>query len=284
MIATYAPRVAAHPTRTGVKRDVGIIRLLVVHTSEGGEGDLSAEGLARFIATPRTATNLASYHYIADHDRVIPIVPDDHVAYANAGANHDGLSICHPGKAAQTAAQWGDESSRAQLEQVARWLADKAAEYHIPLVKITATELVTGDRGVCGHVDVTKAYKRSTHTDPGPDYPWLQVIARARQLAQPQPDPDGDDELNQDQANQLQGAFVAADKALQIVTGQVLPALAALTAEVAAVKADVAALPALPAEGEYLSEPQRNQLQAAYAAADKTWQVVQQTATESVTG
>lgn len=219
MLTTYAPRVSAHPTRIGARRDIATIRVLVVHTSEGGETATAAEGLARFISTPRTETNLASYHYIADHDQVIPVVPDNYVAYANAGANHDGLSICHPGRAAQTSEQWDDEASSAQREQVARWLADKSAEHGIPLVKITATELVNGARGVCGHVDVTKAYKRSTHTDPGPNYPWDRLIDRARQLANPPtpPDQDGDDELTQDQANQLQGAFVAADKALQII-------------------------------------------------------------------
>lgn len=195
MFTSYAPRVAAHPTRTGAKRATSPIRLLVVHTSEGAELDISAEALAKFIATPRTATNLASYHYIADWNRVIPIVPDDYVAYANAGANSDGLSICYPGRAGQSAAEWADPASTAQHEQVARWLADKSAEYHIPLVKLDAARVLAGARGVCGHLDVSLAYGRSTHTDPGPFFPWTQVIQQAeRLLAPPIPAPVEEDD------------------------------------------------------------------------------------------
>lgn len=180
--ATYAPRVPAHPTRTGARRTL-TPRLLVVHTSEGGEGPTSAEGLAGFIASPATSGNVASYHYIADHERIIPIVPDDYVAYANAGANHDSLSICHPGKAGQTTTEWADPASAAQIEQVARWLADKSDEYSIPLDWLDPSAVFAGTRGVCGHNEVSKAFKRSTHTDPGTSYPWALVLGRARQLS-----------------------------------------------------------------------------------------------------
>ena len=89
--AVYAPRVPAHPTRTGTAR-TSPIRLLVVHTSEGGEAPAAAENLAAFIARPRVQNadgswNLASYHYIADNDRVIPVVPDGFLANAAGGGN-----------------------------------------------------------------------------------------------------------------------------------------------------------------------------------------------------
>lgn len=184
---TYAPRVAAHPTRTGAYRGTAGIRLLIVHTSEGGELSTSAEALAGFISTPRTSTNLASYHYIADTDRVIPIVPDDYVAYANAGANHDGLSICYPGKAGQTLDQWRDTNSAAMHEQVARWLVDKSAEYSIPLRRLSVAEVKAGVRGVCGHNEVSLAFRLSTHTDPGWSFPWNDVLNRAIDLATPPP-------------------------------------------------------------------------------------------------
>lgn len=189
MFTTYAPRVAANPTRTGVQRDTSAIRLLVVHTSEGSENTTSAEALASFIATPRTSTNLASYHYVADTDDVIPIVPDNFVAFANAGANSDGLSICYPGTAAQNADQWHDANSDAMHEQVARWLADKTVQYRIPLIQLGTEQVKAGARGVCGHNEVSQAFHQSTHTDPGPSYPWAFVLNRARQLlAAPNPE------------------------------------------------------------------------------------------------
>ena len=183
--ATYAPIKRAHPTRTGAHRSTAAIRLLILHTSEGSEGLISAENLTVFIASPRSATNLASYHYVFDTDCVRPCVPDDYVAYATGGANHDGLAACYPGKAYQSAAEWNDEISNLQHEQAARWLADKALQYGIPLVRLTPAQIVAGQRGVCGHVDVTNAYHKSTHTDPGPHFPWDKVIDRARQFTSP---------------------------------------------------------------------------------------------------
>lgn len=180
--ATYAPRVTAHPTRTGAQRDTKALRLLVIHTSEGSELPTSAENLAAYIATPRTDTNLASYNYVADTDQVIPVVPDNFVAYAQAGANSDGLSICYPGKAGQTVAEWADSTSSAMHEQVARWLADQATKYAIPLTQLSTSQVQAGARGVCGHNEVSQAFHQSTHTDPGPNYPWAVVLNRARSL------------------------------------------------------------------------------------------------------
>ena len=184
-MATYAQRMSANPTRTGAHRGTDGIRWLVIHTSEGGEGLTSAENLAAFIQTPRTSTNLASYHYIFDTDRIIPIVPDAWIAYAAGGGNAQGLHACYPGKAGQTPEQWADNVSSAQHEQAAQWLVDKGREYDIPLVKLGADDLRAGKRGVCGHHDVSLAFKKSDHTDPGKAYPWTTVLGRAQQLAAP---------------------------------------------------------------------------------------------------
>jgi N-acetyl-anhydromuramyl-L-alanine amidase AmpD len=186
-MATYAQRMSANPTRTGAHRGTDGIRWLVIHTSEGGEGLTSAESLAAFIQTPRTSTNLASYHYIFDTDRIIPIVPDAWIAYAAGGGNAQGLHACYPGKAGQTPEQWADSVSSAQHEQAAQWLADKADEYDIPLVKLGADDLRAGKRGVCGHHDVSLAFKKSDHTDPGKAYPWGSMLARANEIAAPPP-------------------------------------------------------------------------------------------------
>jgi N-acetyl-anhydromuramyl-L-alanine amidase AmpD len=31
--------------------------------------------------------------------------------------------------------------------------------------------------GICGHVEVSQAFHLSTHTDPGPNFPWSQFMA-----------------------------------------------------------------------------------------------------------
>lgn len=182
----YAARCHVHPDRFGaVKTNAN--RLLVIHTSEGGETGTSAESLCSFMTTagdrlvegsnpPRYYG--ASYQYDIDWDRIIPAVFDDVVAYAAAGANHDGIHYCIPGKAGQTRAQWLDAASSAQLAQLASAMRDKSLETGIPLVRLTVDQIRDGHTaGYCGHVDINKAFGKTDHTDPGPAFPWDVLAA-----------------------------------------------------------------------------------------------------------
>ncbi len=175
----YGPRCQVHPDRTGATRPLTGLRLIVVHTSEGGEGPSSAENLCSFMTLPGDRTDPAdgskfgaSYHYVTDTDRVLPAVPDDVVAYAAAGANKDGVHICIPGKAGQTRAEWLDVVSRSYIGQLADVMIDVANRYDIPLTPLTVNEIVAGAHGYCGHVDISHAYHLSDHTDPGVAFPW----------------------------------------------------------------------------------------------------------------
>jgi hypothetical protein len=181
-MTVYGPRCKVHTDRMGAIRQPPY-RLLVVHTSEGSEGPSSAENLCSFMTLPGDRFNPdgsrygASYHYVTDTDRMLPATPDNVVAYAAAGANNDGIHICIPGKAAQTRAQWLDTISDGYLVQLADAMRDKAAEYKIPLVRLTVAEIIAGKAGYCGHVDISNAYHRSDHTDPGAAFPWDVLAA-----------------------------------------------------------------------------------------------------------
>jgi hypothetical protein len=193
---TYGTHLPPHPTRQGVVRDVGRIRGVCVHTSEGGESGTSAEALSGFISSPRTSNNLASYHAIADTDRIILEVPDHIVAYAAAGGNNDLLHICIPGKAGQTRDQWLDSNTRAMIRRVAEYICDKAQQYNIPFNRLTIT--TTRDRvsrGFNGHREVSKAFGQSTHYDPymnqtsGGNFPWDVLMADINEMTAPAPFP-----------------------------------------------------------------------------------------------
>jgi hypothetical protein len=177
MHATYAPRCYVHPDRYGNTK-TSTNRLLVVHTSEGGELGTSAEALCSYMGQPGDRSNPdgskygASYQYVIDTDVIRPAALDTVVAYAAAGANHDGIHYCIPGKAGQTRNEWLDTNTRPHIANLARALADKAAETGIPLRKLTTQEVRDGMRGVCGHVNVSLAFGRSDHTDPGAFFPW----------------------------------------------------------------------------------------------------------------
>jgi hypothetical protein len=182
--------VLAHPTRTGLVRSTAQIVGICVHTSEGGEGPNSAENLAAFTASPRTASNLASYHAIADTDKVILTVPDGRQAYSAGGGNRTYLHICIPGRVSQTREQWLDDVSRAAIRQVAEYIVEKGRQYNIPFHKLTVAEVQGGRaRGYCGHRDISWAFGQSTHTDPYPNFPWDVLEADIAALSPPTPEP-----------------------------------------------------------------------------------------------
>lgn len=175
-MTVYGPRINVHPDRYGARK-TNPNRLLVIHTSEGSEGQASAENLGAYMTMPgdRPGSNGpygSSYQYVTDTDRVLPATPDDVVSYSAAGANHDGIHICIPGRANQTRAQWLDPVSRAYIYQAACVMVDKAAEHDIPLTRLTVAQVRDGARGYCGHHDVSLAFGKSTHTDPGAQFPW----------------------------------------------------------------------------------------------------------------
>jgi hypothetical protein len=187
--AKYANRVKVHPTRYGAKKTQGPNLWLVLHTSEGGEFASSAESLGSFMTTPATATNVASYHVIFDTDQVIPCVPYDTVAYAGAGANAQGIHGCFPGKAGQSRDEWLDVNSRAMIKQCARWLCDVGPQFGIPLNRITPSGMANYLKGVADHYTVTLAFRKTNHTDVGPNFPWDVLAADVLELTLPPPPP-----------------------------------------------------------------------------------------------
>jgi hypothetical protein len=182
----YAARCWVHPDRFGVRKS-GVNRLFVLHTSEGGETGESAEALCGFMGQPKQtypngSVNLASYHYVVDTDRIHPAVPEDVVAYSAAGANHDGVHACFPGKAGQTRDQWLDVNSRAMIRQAAALIVDRCPPNLIPVVQVTVRQVQAGASGVCDHKVISDAYKRSTHTDVGAGFPWDVLWADVAEL------------------------------------------------------------------------------------------------------
>jgi hypothetical protein len=201
-MASYAFPVDVHPDRTGAVKSGGN-RLFVLHTSEQtSESDKSAEALAKYMESPGDRPNGSggvygsSYHYVVDTDQIIPCVKETVVAYAAAGANHDGIHICFPGRAGQTRTQWLDTVSRAMIRQCAELLVDRAPHTGIPLRDLYDSEVRAGMSGVVDHGCISRVYKKSTHTDVGPAFPWDVLWKDVAALTTP-PIPDPEDDMAQ---------------------------------------------------------------------------------------
>lgn len=153
------------------------VDLVCLHTAETPEGVDTAQSVARYFKTTDTK---ASAHYCVDGGRhVVQCVREADVAYAAPGANSVGIHVELAGRAAQTAADWHDAYSTALLATAAPLVADICARHQIPVRYVNAAALIAGGafaRGITMHRDVSAAFHKSTHTDPGPDFPIVEFV------------------------------------------------------------------------------------------------------------
>ncbi len=150
------------------------IDLVVVHTMESQEKPHTAHAVAQWFAGPYAP--MASAHVCVDNLEAWGCVHLKDIAFGAPGANANGAHIEHAGRAAQTGEQWADQFSMDTLRTSARVAAEIAHAFAIPVVHLSPEDLLAGRRGFCGHVDVTMAFHKSTHTDPGGSFPWGQYL------------------------------------------------------------------------------------------------------------
>ncbi|MEU1432121.1 peptidoglycan DD-metalloendopeptidase family protein [Nocardia sp. NPDC005746] len=184
------------PSDSGT-RDPRACRLIVIHTNQGPEMG-SVEGLLRYMADPAREV---SYNLVVGADGRIGRSNDDNYVPWSAGspANEIGLHLCFLGYSEQTRAEWLD--APAQFDAAARVLRDWSDRYGIPLVKLSGAEMRAGRSGVGGHADTVDAWHATDHTDPGPDFPWDVLLAKANRTTTT-PNEETDD-MTPEQAKQL---------------------------------------------------------------------------------
>jgi len=155
------------------------IRLIVIHTMESPEKPGTARGVAEWFGGLRGKAPEASAHYCVDQSEIIQCVRLVDVAWHAPGANRTGIGIELAGCAAQSDAEWADEASLRTLALAKELCAHLAAVYQIPVRRLTPAQIRAGERGFCGHGDVTAAYpeRGHGHTDPGPNFPWDGFLA-----------------------------------------------------------------------------------------------------------
>jgi len=152
------------------------IRLVVLHTMEVDENAANAaEAVGAAFANP---ARQASSHVGIDVDSEVRYVQDRDTAWAAPGANSDGLQLEMAGRAGQTTGDWADAASGAILERAAQRVASWCATYSIPVVHLSDADLAAGRRGIVGHDAVSRVYKKSSHWDPGPNFPYDRFLAR----------------------------------------------------------------------------------------------------------
>jgi N-acetyl-anhydromuramyl-L-alanine amidase AmpD len=160
------------------------IDLLVIHTMECQE----LPGVAKRVAAWFMGATKpeASANFTIDNKDTIPVVDVKDIAWHAGDWTTNVRSIGYElaGKAAQTATDWKDPYSLAVLDNAARRVGADCKAYKIPVVKLTPEQVKAGAKGICGHIDVSKAFAvAGGHTDPGTAFPWTDFLALVKKYS-----------------------------------------------------------------------------------------------------
>lgn len=155
------------------------IRRLVIHATVSPCVAGGAANVAHYFRENVPEDRKSSAHYIIDPSEAVQVVYDSWVAYHAPPNEHSlALEFCDP--MVGDPARWGDLNHRRMLRRGARLAAQLCLAYDIPPRKIGPAMLRENRMGICGHVDVSKAFGMTSHTDPGPDFPWRKFMAQVR--------------------------------------------------------------------------------------------------------
>ncbi|MGI5493780.1 peptidoglycan recognition protein family protein [Microtetraspora malaysiensis] len=145
---------------------------IVIHATVSPCVRGGAQAVARYFQSRGAG---GSAHYVVDPGEVVRCVTEDVVAYhAPPNTGTIGVELCDPQKG--PASRWKDDDHEAMLVRAARLVRQIAARWDVPLRRLSVAEVRAGKRGICGHVDVSKAFGQTDHTDPGDGFPWNRFM------------------------------------------------------------------------------------------------------------
>jgi len=180
VVVSTAPRIPFVQARNYTPVVSRQIDLVVLHSMESPEKPDTAEAVAAWFAGPNAP--MASAHFCVDSDSIVQCVQEHDVAWGAPGANRQGAHVELAGRASQGPADWADAYSTAMLERAASLVADICRRHSIPVVFVDTAGLLRGERGITAHAEVTQAWHRTTHTDPGASFPMAAFVARVAAL------------------------------------------------------------------------------------------------------
>lgn len=170
------------------------IRKIVLHLNVGPEVEGGAQSLADYLKTVD-----AGYHEIIDNKTYVQCARPDQRVNGAAGMNDDGYHICVIGTL-QTAQQWADAYSKAELNLCALRVAARCHDFSLPPALLTDAQIADiNARGICDHWGVNRAIVKplvargdhslgpGDHTDVGAGFPWVEFIGDVVRYFTPAP-------------------------------------------------------------------------------------------------
>lgn len=179
---------AGLPKAWGNGRQGYKIKLSVVHYTAGSESRSSAENGAAYDKIRDDGTSCHCFHDPDSSAQEVRRADRANSAFTEGnriGVHHE---LCGT---AQTRAQWLDPASDQILWRAARASAHDCIDFGLQPRRLTVPEVrecwtrnATAIGGLCGHVDITRAFPGPgrTHDDPGSQFPWDIYEERVRLL------------------------------------------------------------------------------------------------------
>jgi peptidoglycan hydrolase-like protein with peptidoglycan-binding domain len=148
------------------------VRLIVLHTAEGAT---TYQSLGNYFANP--SSQVSSHVGIDDTANTVgQYVQRPNKAWTAANANPYSVQAELCAFAKWGASDWSKHQT--MLKTTAAWVAEEAAAFGIPIVKLTAGQAQGGSSGVCQHADLGSA--GGGHWDCGGSFPIDDVIRMAK--------------------------------------------------------------------------------------------------------
>lgn len=159
------------------------IRVIVLHSMEAPEKGSTAEACARYFAT---TDRKASAHYCVDNNSIVQSLQTRDIAYGAPGCNATGIHIELAGYAKQVREQWLDGYGIAMLDLAAQLTFGLSRKFLIPITLLTAHDLQNLQLakwpkhlgGITTHAQVSRAFGKTDHTDPGGGFPMDHFLTR----------------------------------------------------------------------------------------------------------
>ncbi|HET8939005.1 MAG TPA: peptidoglycan recognition family protein [Polyangiales bacterium] len=157
---------------------------VVIHATHGAEGHGKARQGARELAdipAGALASKRRSAHAFVDTGEVVQCVPWACEAWhcGRTGNRYgEGIELC--GRADQTLEQWLDAKSLPMLAIAAQLVRWRCAVNSLPLEWLTKEDLQHFKRGITSHAEVSRAFRESSHWDPGPAFPIAAFVDAVR--------------------------------------------------------------------------------------------------------
>lgn len=164
----YVPALGDGSIDSGARRQ--LTQMAVIHATDNTASDENEAAYASH------RSDQTSAHIYADGDSCTQSVRLDNIAYGC-------YSIGNSRSVQFELTGLSNHVVDAVMRQAAPYVARVCARYAIPIRKISAADLRSGVKGICGHGDVTAAWGQGDHTDPGSAFPWDTFIAYVQAAA-----------------------------------------------------------------------------------------------------